>query len=32
MAQEAGARDLPEPVRKAMTLTANIMKALAYRI
>ena len=32
MAEEAGARELPEPVRKAMTLTANFMKALAYRI
>jgi ubiquinone biosynthesis monooxygenase Coq7 len=32
MAQDAGARDLPEPIRKAMTFTANIMKSLAYRV
>ncbi|MEJ2385418.1 MAG: 2-polyprenyl-3-methyl-6-methoxy-1,4-benzoquinone monooxygenase [Xanthomonadales bacterium] len=32
MAETAGARDLPEPVRKAMTFTAGIMKALAYRV
>jgi ubiquinone biosynthesis monooxygenase Coq7 len=32
MAVEAGARDLPPPIRRAMTLTADIMKALAYRI
>jgi ubiquinone biosynthesis monooxygenase Coq7 len=32
MAEDAGARELPEPVRRAMTFTANIMKSLAYRI
>lgn len=32
MAVEAGARDLPQPIRRAMTFTADIMKALAYRI
>ena len=32
MAQEAGARDLPEPIRRAMALTAGFMKTLAYRI
>jgi len=32
MAIEAGARDLPQPIRRAMTFTADIMKALAYRI
>jgi ubiquinone biosynthesis monooxygenase Coq7 len=32
MAEEAGARELPPPVRRAMTFTANLMKALAYRI
>lgn len=32
MAEAAGARDLPLPVRRAMALTAGIMKALAYRI
>jgi len=32
MAVEAGARDLPPPIRRAMTFTADIMKALAYRI
>lgn len=32
MAEEAGARDLPPPIRRAMTFTADIMKALAYRI
>jgi ubiquinone biosynthesis monooxygenase Coq7 len=32
MADEAGARDLPEPVRKAMAFTAGFMKALAYRL
>jgi len=32
MAEAAGARDLPEPIRRAMTFTAGIMKALAYRI
>jgi ubiquinone biosynthesis monooxygenase Coq7 len=32
MAEDAGARELPEPVRKTMAFTANIMKTLAYRI
>jgi len=32
MAQEAGARDLPPPIRRAMAFTADIMKSLAYRI
>jgi len=32
MAQEAGARDLPEPIRRAMAATAGFMKALAYRV
>ncbi len=32
MAEEAGARELPPPIRRAMTFTANIMKSLAYRI
>jgi ubiquinone biosynthesis monooxygenase Coq7 len=32
MAQAAGARELPEPVRRAMAFTAGIMKALAYRM
>ncbi len=32
MAEEAGARELPPPVRRAMTATANFMKALAYRL
>lgn len=30
-AEAAGARELPSPVRRAMALTAGIMKALAYR-
>ena len=32
MAEEAGARELPPPIRRAMAFTANIMKTLAYRI
>lgn len=32
MAEEAGARELPRPVRSAMTFASGIMKALAYRI
>ena len=32
MAQEAGALDLPPPARQLMRVTANVMKALAYRI
>jgi ubiquinone biosynthesis monooxygenase Coq7 len=32
MAENAGARDLPEPIRRAMAFTAGIMKTLAYRL
>lgn len=32
MAEEAGGRELPRPVRRAMALTAGVMKALAYRL
>lgn len=32
MAEEAGGRELPRPVRRAMALSAGIMKALAYRL
>lgn len=32
MAEAAGGRELPEPIRKVMALTAGIMKTLAYRI
>jgi len=32
MAEEAGANPLPDPVRKLMKLTADTMKAIAYRI
>lgn len=32
MAEEAGASELPKPVRAAMAFTAGIMKALAYRV
>lgn len=32
MAEEAGARELPPPVRRAMTFTADLMKSLVYRI
>jgi ubiquinone biosynthesis monooxygenase Coq7 len=32
MAEQAGASELPKPVRSAMAFTAGIMKALAYRI
>lgn len=32
MAVEAGAYDLPDPVRGLMKLTAGVMKAIAYRI
>jgi len=32
MAEDAGGRELPEPVRKAMAFTAGIMKTLAYRL
>jgi ubiquinone biosynthesis monooxygenase Coq7 len=32
MAEAAGARALPEPIRRAMAATADFMKALAYRL
>ena len=32
MAEAAGARPLPEPIRRAMAATAGFMKALAYRV
>ena len=32
MAEDAGARELPPPIQKAMAFTAGIMKTLAYRI
>lgn len=32
MAEDSGARDLPEPVRGLMRLTAGAMKAVAYRL
>jgi ubiquinone biosynthesis monooxygenase Coq7 len=32
MAEDAGARNLPEGVKKAMAFTAGIMKTLAYRV
>jgi len=32
MADEAGARELPSPIRRAMALTAGIMKTFAYRL
>jgi ubiquinone biosynthesis monooxygenase Coq7 len=32
MAEDAGGRELPGPVRKAMAFTAGIMKTLAYRV
>ena len=32
MAADAGAYELPEPVKQAMTFTSKIMKAVAYRI
>jgi len=32
MAEAAGARTLPEPIRRAMAATAGFMKALAYRL
>ena len=32
MAAHAGAKDLPEPVQKAMGVAAGIMKALVYRV
>jgi ubiquinone biosynthesis monooxygenase Coq7 len=32
MAQEAGALDLPWPVRRLMRATAGVMKAVAYRV
>jgi ubiquinone biosynthesis monooxygenase Coq7 len=32
MAEDSGARDLPDPVRRLMKLTAGAMKAVAYRL
>ena len=32
MAVEHGARTIPEPVQKLMGVTANIMKAIVYRV
>ena len=32
MAEQAGARDLPPPIKRAMAFTAGVMKALAYRV
>ena len=32
LARQSGAATLPQPVQKAMALTANVMKSLAYRI
>lgn len=32
MAEDAGGRELPRPIRSAMALTAGIMKGLAYRL
>jgi ubiquinone biosynthesis monooxygenase Coq7 len=32
MAQEAGAAALPAPVRGAMRIAADVMRAVAYRI
>jgi len=32
MAADAGAYDLPQPIKDAMSLTSKIMKAVAYRI
>lgn len=32
MAEDAGGRELPRPVRRAMAFTASVMKALAYRL
>lgn len=32
MAEDAGARELPPPIRRAMTFTADLMKSLVYRI
>ena len=32
MAKEAGAADLPDPIRDLMRMTSQIMKAVAYRI
>jgi ubiquinone biosynthesis monooxygenase Coq7 len=32
MAEDAGARELPPPIRRAMTVTADLMKSLVYRI
>jgi len=32
MAEDSGAYDLPRPVRRAMKLTAGVMKAIAYKV
>jgi ubiquinone biosynthesis monooxygenase Coq7 len=32
MAQDAGAADLPPPVRTLMRMVASVMKAVAYRL
>jgi len=32
MAEDSGAYDLPQPVRRIMKMTAGVMKAIAYRI
>ena len=32
MAEDSGAYDLPQPVRKLMKLTAGVMKAVSYRL
>ena len=32
MAEDSGAYDLPEPVRRLMKMTAGVMKAVAYRV
>jgi ubiquinone biosynthesis monooxygenase Coq7 len=32
MAEDAGARELPPPIKRAMTVTADLMKSLVYRI
>lgn len=32
MAEDSGAYDLPQPVRRLMKMTAGVMKAIAYRV
>jgi ubiquinone biosynthesis monooxygenase Coq7 len=32
MAEDSGAYDLPQPVRRLMKITAGVMKAIAYRV